>query len=71
MIEKTEGTIRNGQSRDTGNIGHTRHKDNKIKMSKTDPTNNRWLNPGTRECNVTRIDKMCSTPLHAKQTQKA
>jgi hypothetical protein len=30
MIEKTEGTIRNGQSRDTGNIGHTRHKDKKI-----------------------------------------
>jgi hypothetical protein len=42
-----------------------------IKMSKTDPTNNRWLNSGIRECNVTRIDKVCSTPLHAKQTQKA
>jgi len=25
MLEKTEGTIENGQSRDTENIGHTRH----------------------------------------------
>ena len=24
MLEKTEGAIKNGQSRDTGNIGHTR-----------------------------------------------
>ena len=23
MLEKTEGTIKNGQSRDTGNVGHT------------------------------------------------
>jgi hypothetical protein len=26
MLEKTEGTIKNGQSRDTGNVGHTRHR---------------------------------------------
>ena len=25
-LEKTKGAIKNGQSRDTGNIGHTRHK---------------------------------------------
>jgi hypothetical protein len=25
MLEKTEGAIKNGQSRDTGSIGHTRH----------------------------------------------
>jgi hypothetical protein len=25
-LEKAEGTIKNGQSRETGNIGHTRHK---------------------------------------------
>ena len=25
-LEKTEGAIRNGQSRDTGNIRHTRHR---------------------------------------------
>ena len=24
-LQKTEGTIKNGQSRDTGNIGYTRH----------------------------------------------
>ena len=29
MLEKTEGTIKNGQSRDTGNVGHTRHRTNK------------------------------------------
>ena len=27
-LEKTEGPIKNGQSRDTGNIGHTRHRTN-------------------------------------------
>jgi len=26
MLENFEGTITNGQSRETGNIGHTRHK---------------------------------------------
>ena len=25
MLEKTEGAIKNGQSRDTGSNGHTRH----------------------------------------------
>jgi hypothetical protein len=25
-LEKIDGAIKNGQSRDTGNIGHTRHK---------------------------------------------
>ena len=45
-----EGVIRNGQSRETGNIGYTRHrtKTNKTKnttqktrkMSNTDPTKN-------------------------------
>ena len=24
-LEKTKGAIKNGQSRDSGNIGHTRH----------------------------------------------
>ena len=28
MLEKTEGAIKNGLSRDTGNVGHTRHKTN-------------------------------------------
>jgi hypothetical protein len=29
MLEKTDGTIKNGQSRDIGNVGHTRHRTNK------------------------------------------
>ena len=27
-LEKTKGTIKNGQPRDTGNIGHIRHRTN-------------------------------------------
>jgi len=36
MLEKTEEQIKNGQSRDTGNIGYTRHrtKTNKTKNTK-------------------------------------
>jgi hypothetical protein len=34
MLEKTEGTIKNGQSRYTGNIGHTRYR-TKIKHNTT------------------------------------
>jgi hypothetical protein len=29
MLENTEGAIKNGQSRETGNIGNTRHRTNK------------------------------------------
>ena len=29
MLENTEGAINNGQSRETGNIGYTRHRTNK------------------------------------------
>ena len=35
MIEKTEGVIRNGQSKDTGNIGYTKHRGGKIKKNNT------------------------------------
>ena len=31
MLENTEGTIKNGQSRETGNIGHTRRRKTKQK----------------------------------------
>jgi hypothetical protein len=31
MIEKTEGVSKNGQSKDTGNIGYTKHRGGKIK----------------------------------------
>jgi hypothetical protein len=30
--EKTEGAINNGQSRDTGNIGHTRRRENPLRL---------------------------------------
>ena len=50
MLEKTEGAINNGQSRDTGNIRHTGHetKTNKKhntenkKMSNTNTVNKPW-----------------------------
>ena len=54
MFEKTEVAIKNGQSRDIGNIGHTRNrtKTNRIKktqktkkMSNTDPTKKWGMNP--------------------------
>ena len=32
MSEKTEGVIKNGQSRETGNIAYTRHKTNTNKI---------------------------------------
>ena len=35
MLEKTEGEIKNGQSRETGNIGHRRHR---MKTNKTKNT---------------------------------
>ena len=31
MLENTEGAIKNGQSRETGNIWHTRRRKNKTK----------------------------------------
>jgi len=33
--EKTEGEIKNGQSRDTGNIGHKTHNDDKQNKNTT------------------------------------
>ena len=33
MLEKTEEAIKNGQSRDTGNIGYTRHKTKTIQRN--------------------------------------
>ena len=59
MLEKTEGAIKNGQSRETGNIGYTRHrsKSNKTKnttqktkkMSNTDTHQKLGLNPDALE----------------------
>jgi ribosomal protein S8 len=60
MLEKTEGVIKNVQSRDTGNTGHTRQTikytknthniiQKTYKMSKTDPTKKTWVNTGAHE----------------------
>jgi hypothetical protein len=35
MLEKTEGAIKNGQSRETGNIGYTRQRQTKHKKYNT------------------------------------
>jgi len=42
MLEKTEGEIKNGQSRDIGNIGNTRHrtKTNKTKTKRNTTPHN-------------------------------
>jgi len=49
MLEKTEGAIKNAQSRDTGNIVYKRHKTKKQKDEHQEPTKKRGLNPGARE----------------------
>jgi hypothetical protein len=38
-LEKTQGQISNGQSRDTGNFGYTRHK---TKVRENPKTNQEW-----------------------------
>ena len=43
MLKKTEGAIKNGQSRDTGNIGHTRCRMNTNKSKKQKKTQHRKL----------------------------
>ncbi len=35
MLEKTDAAIKSGQSRETGNIGYTRHKTKTNKIKKT------------------------------------
>lgn len=56
MLEKTEGTIQNARSRDTGNIGHTRRRTNTTththkktkRMSHKDPNIKPEPEPGVR-----------------------
>jgi hypothetical protein len=58
-LEKTEGVIKNEQSRDTGSIGHTRHaqveenkhnkKQKNKKMNKYGPHHKRGLNTAALE----------------------
>ena len=39
-LEKTQGQIKNGQSRDTGNIGYTRHR---TKVRENPRANPEWV----------------------------
>jgi len=39
MLEKIEGVIKNGQPRDTANIGHTRHRTTTNKTQKHNTKN--------------------------------
>ena len=48
MVEKTEGAIKNVQSRDIGNIGRTRHMPNTSKTTNNNKTPATWK---TREMN--------------------
>ena len=48
MVEKTGEAIKNLQSRDTGNIGRTRHMTNTSKTTKNNKTHATWK---TREMN--------------------
>ena len=47
MLEKTEGAIKNGQSRDTGNSGYTRHKSKTNKKKHKNTTQHRKLRQNT------------------------
>jgi len=44
MLEKTEGAIENGQSRNTGDFGHTKHRMTTSKTRQENTTLNRILN---------------------------
>jgi hypothetical protein len=57
MLEKTEGTIKNEQSRETGNIGYTRHRTttNKTKKTKKNTICVRHLYAQTNTTNVYKI----------------
>ena len=58
-LEKTEWAIKNVQYRDTGNIGHTRHK---MKTNKTktqyNTTQNTKTQHKTQKCNTTQNTKI-------------
>ena len=46
MLEKTEGEIKNGQSKETSNIGHTRYQtEDKKKQQQKETQRNRCWTP--------------------------
>ena len=64
--------MKNGQSKDTDNIGHTRHRTKTIKkittqkskkLSNTEPTNNRWRE-GEHRCSPTTEGERVNTGAH-------
>jgi len=48
-MEKSEGAIKNGQSRDTENVGYTKTEGAKKESSNTDPTKKPKMNLGAHE----------------------
>ena len=86
MLEKTEGAVKNGQSRDNANIGYTKHrtKTNKAqkhntesykKMSNLDPTKS-WGEPrvSMRACSSCSLKELpcfsCSQELFVTTISK-
>jgi hypothetical protein len=60
--ENTEGAIKNGQSRETGNIGYTRHK---VKTNKTKPQHNMcWTPPYVNKHKIICQVYHCDNKLH-------
>ena len=57
MLENTEGTIKKGQSIETGNIGYTRGRQTKHKL------NTICVGPQHTQTNVNNVSKTC-TLLH-------
>ena len=58
MLENTEGAIKNGQSRETGNIGYTRYK---TKTNKTKQNYNTiWIGHHYTKTNTNKVNKTWS-----------
>ena len=70
MLEKTKGIIKNGQSKDIGNFGHTRHRTKTHKQTGIQDTERRQTNGHARH--RTKTNKRASrhrTKTNKKKTQ--
>ena len=67
MLEKTEGAIKNGQSRETGKTGHIRHKTKTHTHNKDKQINFRENRRGNQEWTIQRHWKDWA---HKKQDEK-
>ena len=61
--KKTEGAIKNGQSRNTGNNGYTRHRTNTHDTGRIHKTPDEYTRHRTNTQDIGRIDK---TTQHSK-----